>query len=81
MSNNTSTLMSAPVDLTDCVITMLDDGSSYLTHRDTNERVCKAYSFDNAGSDWRSKTTFFTKPDEDGFWCAYDDRGVVKTLD
>jgi len=71
MSNTTSTLMSAPVDLTDCVITMLDDGSSY----------CKAYSFENAGSDWRSKTTFFTKPDEDGFWCAYDDRGVVKTLD
>ncbi len=73
--------ISAPVELSSCVIVTLSDGSSYLTLRDGGERVCKAYSFEKAGPDWRSKTTFFAKADEDGFWCAFDNREVTNTLD
>ena len=71
----------APVELSSCVIVTLSDGSAYLTKRDGGERVCKAYSFEDADANWRSKTTFFAKTGEDGFWCAYDSRKVTKTLD
>jgi len=73
--------ISAPVELSSCVIVTLSDGSAYLTLRDTGERVCKAYSYEKADANWRSKTTFFAKTGEDGFWCAYDNREVTNTLD
>ena len=71
----------APVELTDCVIDMLEDDKAYLVDRDSGERICTAYGFSTATKSWRTKTTFFSKADEDGFWCSYDDRKVVKTLD
>lgn len=76
-----SSLIQAPVELDECVIQTMSDGARYLVIRETSARVCKAYGFDAAGSDWRTKTSFFAKADEDGFWCAYDDRQVVDTLD
>lgn len=76
-----STPIQAPVGLDECVITTMSDGTRYLCDRTTSARICKAYGFDSAGSDWRSKTSFFAKPDEDGFWCAYDNRQVVDVLD
>ncbi len=71
----------APVELTNCVIETLEDDKSYLVDRDSNERICTAYGYADADKTWRSKTTFFSKADEDGYWCSYDDRKVVKTLD
>lgn len=76
-----SLLAEAPVSLDECVILTMSDDSRYLTVRATNERVCKAYNFDAAGSGWRSKVSFFAKDGEDGFWCVYDDRKVTDTLD
>ena len=76
-----SSPIQAPIELDECVITTMSDGARYLCVRESGARVCKAYGFDSAGSDWRSKTSFFAKADEDGFWCAYDNRQVVDTLD
>ena len=80
METSTS-LIQAPVVLDECVIHVMDDGARYLVDRESGQRICKAYGFDDAGPGWRSKTSFFAKADEDGFWCAYDDRQVVSTLD
>lgn len=76
-----ASLIQAPVVLDECVVQTMSDGARYLVDRASSERICKAYGFDKAGADWRTKTSFFAKTDEDGFWCAYDDRQVVDTLD
>lgn len=81
MADNTSTRIAAPVSLADCKVVTMSDGARYLVDKTSDERLCRAYGFDKAGADWRSKSSFFAKPDEEGFWLAYDDRTVVDVLD
>jgi len=82
MADNASSLrIEAPVSLVDCQVEFLDDGSTYIVHKPTEERLCKAYGYEEATSDWRSKTSFWTKAGEEGFWATYDDRKTVRTLD
>ena len=81
MADNAYVRVSAPVSLSDCSVQFMSDGSAYLVDRTSNERVCRAYGFDKAGDGWRSLTSFWTKDGEEGFWAAFDDREVTRTLD
>jgi hypothetical protein len=73
--------MSAPVSLNDCKVAFMDDGSAYLVDKASEERICRAYGYDDAPATWRSMSTFWKKEDEEGFWVSFDDRKVVRTLD
>lgn len=82
MAENAETCrIGTPVSLADCQVSFMDDGAAYIVVKSSNERVCKAYGFEAAEGDWRSKTSFWAKQGEEGFWATYDDRKVVRTLD
>jgi len=82
MADITSIRIAAPVNLDDCKVVTMSDGARYLVDKTSGERLCRAYGFEKAvAGAWRSKSSFFAKPDEEGFWLAYDDREVVGELD
>ena len=81
MADNAYVRVPAPVSLTDCFIQCMSDGAAYLVDRASNERICRAYGFDEAGEGWRSLVTFWTKDGEEGFWATFDTRTVTRTLD
>ena len=81
MADTLSIRITAPVELSDCKVVTMSDGARYLVSKTDESRICLAYGFDGARADWRSKSSFFKKPGEEGFWLAFDKRTVVDVLD